>query len=259
MTTTATAIPSTATATPSRTMPDPPLRPPGADSDTGVEPRRLVRVMLVDDHPAVRAGVEGVLEDERHIMLVASLATAREALAAADTAAVDVAIVDYELGGQNGLTLARALSKRPRAPRVLIYTAYADVKMALAAIVAGADGLLSKASFGDELRHAIRMLARGRRHFPAISRPSAEGVLAQLELRDQAIVGMLIHGLDAQNITQTLRISEAELDARRWAVLQTLTAPPPTSDPGLPRRRHAVLDYDRPLRHRAVTAQEDEW
>jgi DNA-binding NarL/FixJ family response regulator len=83
------------------------------------------------------------------MILVASTATASEALALADVSPVHVAIVDYELAGQNGLTLARTLSKLTQAPRILIYTAYADATMTLAAIVAGADGLLSKASFGE--------------------------------------------------------------------------------------------------------------
>jgi DNA-binding NarL/FixJ family response regulator len=231
---------------------DPPsqMRGVAVDPDAADLHRELIRVLLVDDHPAVRLGVKRVLEDEYDMILVASTATASEALALADVSPVHVAIVDYELAGQNGLTLARTLSKLTHAPRILIYTAYADATMTLAAIVAGADGLLSKASFGDELCHVVRALADGRRHFPTIARPVANGVLARLEPCEQSITGMLIQGLDSGTITQTLGISAAELDVRRWAILRALTAQP-SSDLGLPAPKHALLNYDRLLRQPA--------
>ena len=243
----------TAPAPPSQSMIDARERPQGArDRDPVTSVEGLVRVLLVDDHPAVRFGIKRVLEDEYDIMLVASTATAREALTMANASPVDVAVVDFELGGENGLTLARTLSKLPDAPRILIYTAYADVAMTLGAIVAGADGLLSKASFGDELCHVIRTLARGRRHFPAVTRPVAESALARLNQCEQAITGMLIHGLDPTTIAQTLNITDAELDAQRWSILKALTAQP-SGDAGLlpSPQRHTLLDYDRPLRQRA--------
>jgi DNA-binding NarL/FixJ family response regulator len=245
-------VPGAATPTSSQTTLDSPSYARGVAVNAGarVPQRELIRVLLVDDHPAVRLGVKRVLEDEYNIMLVASTATAREALAVADISPVQVAIVDYELAGQNGLTLARTLSKLRRPPRVLIYTAYADATMTLAAIVAGADGLLSKASFGDELCHVIRTLADGRRHFPTIARPVADGVLARLEPREQSITGMLIQGLDSATIAQTLSISAADLDARRWAILRALTAQP-SRDLGLPAPKRTLLNYDRLLRQPA--------
>jgi DNA-binding NarL/FixJ family response regulator len=239
----------TATSTSIQATPDPPSQMRGVAVHADAEDlrRELIRVLLVDDHPAVRLGVKRVLEDEYDMILVAGTATASEALAVADVSPVHVAIVDYELAGQNGLTLARTLSKLRRAPRTLIYTAYADATMTLAAIVAGADGLLSKASFGDELCHVVRALANGRRHFPTIARPVADGVLARLEPCEQSITGMLIQGLDSRAITQTLGIGAAELDARRWAILRALTTQP-SSDFGLPAPKHTLLNYDKLLR-----------
>lgn len=231
---------------------DPPSQMRGVVVDPEVEAlyREPIRVLLVDDHPAVRLGVKRVLEDEDDMILVAGTATASEALALADVSLIDVAIVDYELAGQNGLTLARTLSKLTKAPRILIYTAYGDVTMTLAAIVAGADGLLSKASFGDELCHIVRALAGGRRHFPPVERPMADGVLARLEPCEQSITGMLIQDLDSGTITQTLGISAAELDARRWAILRALTAQPP-ADLRLPAPKRGPLNHDRLLRQPA--------
>jgi DNA-binding NarL/FixJ family response regulator len=251
----------TMTSTATSTSAQPPLDPPSyatgvaVDTDADMSPRELIRVLLVDDHPAVRLGVKRVLDDEYDMVLVAGTATACEALAVADISPIHVAIVDYELAGQNGLTLARSLSELGLAPRILIYTDYADATMTIAAIVAGADGLLSKASFGDELCHVVRALADGRRHFPTIARPVADGVLARLEPREQSITGMLIQGLDSATIEQTLDIDATELDARRWAILRALTAQP-SSDLGLPAPKHTLLDYDRLLRQPAKPLRE---
>ena len=130
---------STATSTSIQATPDPSSQMSGIAVHADAEDlyRELIRVLLVDDHPAVRLGVKRVLEDEYDMILVAGTATASEALAVADVSPVHVAIVDYELAGQNGLTLARTLSKLRRAPRILIYTAYADATMTLAALELG--------------------------------------------------------------------------------------------------------------------------
>jgi DNA-binding NarL/FixJ family response regulator len=230
-----------------------PVAPAAIPSGSGASPKRIVRVLLVDDHPAVRAGVASLLEEERQIVLAAAVESATEALAAAAEHTPEVAVVDYELHGENGLSLARRLLALPDPPRILIYTGYADTPMAVAAIVAGADGLLSKASFGDELCHAIRMLARGHGHFPAIPRAHAAGVLRELEATDQAIAGMLIHGLDAPTIAGTLGISQSQLASRRIAILEALTAPAAGAR-RLPRPRRGPLDHDGLLRGPAGAA-----
>jgi DNA-binding NarL/FixJ family response regulator len=193
-----------------------------------------IRVLVVDDHAAVRMGLGGLLEDHLDVELVATAASAREALADAARVAPDVAVVDYHLDDSDGLTLCRALKRLPRPPRVLVYSAYADGALAAAAVVAGADGVVSKGTLGEEVVRTIRVLAHGRRAIPPIPRAVQRSLRARLEPTDQAILGMLLQGIAPSEIADVLSISPSRLESRRAAMLRTLAAIDPNATPAEP-------------------------
>src|SRR4051812_13326314 len=86
-----------------------------------------IRVLAVDDHAAVRLGVQRLLDSRTDLDLTAVVASGREAIAEIAARPVDVAVLDYQLGGgQDGLSLAQTLKSLGAPPRVLIYSAYAD-------------------------------------------------------------------------------------------------------------------------------------
>src|SRR5436309_16107498 len=89
-------------------------------------PGEPTRLLVVDDHAAVRAGLRDMLTDEPDFDVAAAVATAEEGLSVAERQVIDVAVVDYQLGGRTGLWLSRKLKRLRRAPSVLIYSAYAD-------------------------------------------------------------------------------------------------------------------------------------
>jgi len=188
-------------------------------------------VLVVDDHPAVRMGLGGLLEDHEDVEVVATAASAREALADATRVAPEVAVVDYHLGDGDGLTLCRAVKRLPRPPRVLVYSAYADGPLTAAAVVAGADGVVSKGSLGEEVVRTIRVLAHGRRAIPPIPRAVQRSIRARLEPTDQAILGMLVQSIAPAEIAEVLGISPSRLESRRTAMLRAMTtiAPGPSS------------------------------
>jgi DNA-binding NarL/FixJ family response regulator len=181
-----------------------------------------IRVLVVDDHTAVRMGLGGLLEDHEDMEVVATAASAREALADAARVAPEVAVVDYHLGDSDGLTLCRALKRLPRPPRVLVYSAYADGALTAAAVVAGADAVTSKGSLGEEVVRTIRVLAHGRRAIPPISRAVQRSLRTRLEPTDQAILGMLLQGIAPAEIADVLSISPSRLESRRTAMLRAL-------------------------------------
>jgi DNA-binding NarL/FixJ family response regulator len=193
-----------------------------------------IRVLVVDDHAAVRMGLGGLLEDHLDVELVATAASAREALADAARVAPDVAVVDYHLDDSDGLTLCRALKRLPRPPRVLVYSAYADGALAAAAVVAGADGVVSKGTLGEEVVRTIRVLAHGRRAIPPIPRAVQRSLRARLEPTDQAILGMLLQGIAPSEIADVLSISPSRLESRRAAMLRTLAAIDTNATPAEP-------------------------
>jgi DNA-binding NarL/FixJ family response regulator len=216
------------------------LLPPHAGTADGTAP---IHVLLVDDHPAVRHGIRQLIAEEPDMVLIAEHTNA-----SGDTSAVarwaDVAVIDYHLGDRDGLWLTRQIKQRSEAPPVLIYSAFADTALAVAAIAAGADGLLPKATLGEELTIAVRRLVHGRQYFPAIPAPIAAALSVHLEPRDQAILSMLIHGVRAGEIASRVGITRGELEARRQLIVHAI-AP---KGAGVPAGSGVVLDYDRARR-----------
>jgi DNA-binding NarL/FixJ family response regulator len=216
--------------------------PPLSETSQGAAP---IHVLLVDDHPAVRHGVRQLIADQPDMVMIAEHGSASR-----DTSEVarwaDVAVIDYHLGDRDGLWLTRQIKQRPDAPPVLIYSAFADTALAVAAIVAGADGLLPKATLGEELTIAVRRLVHGRQYFPAIPTSIAAALSARLAPHDQAILSMLIHGVGAGEIAARLGMTPGELEARRQLIVRAIA--PKGSRAGVPSGSGMVLDYDRPLR-----------
>jgi DNA-binding NarL/FixJ family response regulator len=187
--------------------------------------REPTRLLVVDDHAAVRAGVRDMLADEPDFDVVAAVATAEDGLSVAERELIDLAVVDYQLGGRTGLWLSRKLKRLRQPPGVVIYSAYADDVLSAAAVVAEADGIVSKSGLGSELCDAIRAVARGGHRLRPVPPWLSEGLRHRLGHEEQAIFGLLLAGIPRDEIAETLGISTDGLDARLWAMLRTLEAP----------------------------------
>jgi DNA-binding NarL/FixJ family response regulator len=213
------------------------------EAEHGPRPRpALIRVLVVDDHPAVRIGLRELLEADGHFLIVDAVGSAEVAMTVAEREWIDVAVVDYHLGGRNGLWLSRKLKRLPHPPRVVIYSAYYDGLLAAAAVVAEADGLISKGSLGSELTAAIARVARGHLVLPSIPPHLADMLRRQLDQAEQAIFGMLLAGIPPQEIASTLNMSSGALESRQWAMLRKLEngqlgSTAPKSPSGAERRR----------------------
>ncbi|MGZ4169476.1 MAG: response regulator [Solirubrobacteraceae bacterium] len=180
------------------------------------------RCLLVDDHPAVLAGLRGLLSSEPDFDVVDALDSAEAAADVAEQMPVDVAIVDYQLPGHSGLWLSRRLKRLPEPPAVLIYSAFSDYMLAAACVVAEADGLLSKSALGSDLYVAIRRAAMGMSRLPPVPPTLAEGLRRRFESMEQAIFGLLMAGISREEIGRTLHIDIGELETRQWTMLRKL-------------------------------------
>jgi len=196
--------------------------------------RRQIRLMVVDDHPAVRLGLVQLLEGQREFSVEAVCIDAEGAVAQAELLGIDVAVVDYHLGGRNGLWACGRLKQLAEPPRVIIYSAFANDHLATCGVLAGADGVLNKGGLGSELCDAVRSVARGRLVLPRVSRPLADMLRRRLNDTEQPIFGMLMAGIPRSEIGRTLRMSARELSSREAAMLRKVEVLP--GEASAPRR-----------------------
>jgi two-component system, NarL family, response regulator DevR len=183
--------------------------------------------MLVDDHPAVRRALRGLLEEEDDLQVVATLDSAEEALAVARRTPLQVAVVDYQLAGRrSGLWLSRELKRLPNPPRVLLYTAYCDGLLAAASVAALADGILSKGGPGSDLADAIRAVTRRRIPPPVSSAQLSATLRARLSEQERVMFGMLLAGLALDELAEVLDRTPAWVDAQLWTIIGKLEPAP---------------------------------
>lgn len=130
----------------------------------------MIKLMLIDDHPVVRAGLRAILESFADISVVAEGADGTAALADHRPDGVDVVVMDLQMRGMGGLEATRALAEEAQqtgsAPPVLILTTYDSQADILAAVSAGAVGYLLKDAAEDRLHEAVQAAARGDHAFP---------------------------------------------------------------------------------------------
>ena len=123
----------------------------------------MIRCLVVDDHPVLRAGLEAVLRAEPGFACVGVAPDGAELRRVLPRTRPDVVILDRRLGDEDGLALCRELRDDPAAPEVVIYTADAvDADLEAIAREAGACRVVEKARAIDELFDAVRLAARGR-------------------------------------------------------------------------------------------------
>jgi len=181
-----------------------------------------IRCLVVDDHPAILAGLRGLLASEPDFEVVDGVDSAEAAAEVAEQVRLDVAIVDYQLPGHSGLWLSRKLKRLPEPPAVLIYSAFSDYLLAAACVVAEADGLLSKAALGSDLYTAIRRAATGMSRLPPVPATLADRLRRRFDSLEQAIFGLLLAGIGRDEIARTLHVDAGELETRQWTMLRKL-------------------------------------
>jgi DNA-binding NarL/FixJ family response regulator len=185
----------------------------------------MIRIALLDDHPAVLTGLQRLLEPA-HDMLVLAAAADEVALARAlDGIRADVLILDYDPAQGDALALCRRVKARAgTAPRVVIYTAHLSPALTIAARAAQADGLLDKAAPAHSLLDAIRRIAGGETVIPTVTRADFEAAVERLDDRDLPIFAMLLDGAPVPAIAEGMRTDEREAAWRAQKVVGRLTA-----------------------------------
>ena len=171
-------------------------------------------VLLVDDHALIREGLRRALEQTEDLEVVAEAASIEEALALERASSPAVAVVDVNLGGENGIDLVRALRSHRPEMGLVVLTVYDGDEHLFAALEAGASAFVLKSAPADEVVAAARQAVRSPGSFTAAGLAAAmrrrmQTVPVQLTAREQEILHLLRDGLPVAEVAARLYISSS--------------------------------------------------
>lgn len=191
------------------------------------------RILLVDDHTLVRAGIRALLEKLPGVSVVGEAADGREALALLPQARPDVLLTDIAMQGLGGLALAAQVARAQPGLKVLILSMHANEEYVMQALQAGVAGYLLKDAAGTELELALAAVARGEVYLsPVISRRVLDAYLARttggtapsdpLTPRQRETLRLIAEGKNTKQIADELGLSVKTVETHRGELMRRL-------------------------------------
>lgn len=180
---------------------------------------KRLRILIADDHPVYRQGLERAVRERAELELIASCGDGRDALEQITADEPDVAIIDVRMPGLDGLKILGAVKRDNLRTKVILLTGYEDSASAYRALAAGAAGYVSKTSDTMELCDSVVAAARGE---TVIAPQFAAGIANEIQLRETderpalteregEVLRLLAEGRTAQKIGDELHLSEATI------------------------------------------------
>ncbi len=196
------------------------------------EPR--TRILLADDHALVRRGLRLILDAEPDLRVTAEASNGEEAVVAAMTGEIDLAILDIAMPRMTGIQAAREIARVAPDVRILILSMYDNEQYFFEALKAGASGYVLKSVADQDLIDACRAAMRGEsflypgavtaliRDFLQRERQGDRMPSSILTPREEQIVKLIAEGNTAKEIGEILTISVKTVDRHRANILQKL-------------------------------------
>ncbi|HYC33766.1 MAG TPA: response regulator transcription factor [Gemmatimonadales bacterium] len=173
-----------------------------------------IRIVIADDHPIFRAGLQGLLSAQEDFQVVGEAANGREAVSVVRHTKPDVLLVDLQMPELDGVHAIRDIKSATPGTRILVLTTYDSDGDILRAVEAGATGYLLKDTPREELFKAIRATARGESVLSPVVASKLVGrargpVEKSLSARELEVLTLVARGVSNKIIGKELRISEA--------------------------------------------------
>ncbi len=175
-----------------------------------------IRVLLIDDHPVVRAGIRMLLEQDPGIEVVGEVDNGNKAVQLVESLKPDVLLLDMEMPGKNGVQVAQELKNAKTKVQILGLSAYDDEEYISGLLSSGAAGYLTKDEALDKIVEAVHGVARGEKGW--FSRRAVIQMVAQarkekedvynLTPREEEVLRTLTRGLTNKQIAIELGISQ---------------------------------------------------
>jgi DNA-binding NarL/FixJ family response regulator len=183
-----------------------------------------IRIIVVDDHPLVRAGLASLLAVDDELEVIAEAGGGPEAVVLVDDLVPDVVLMDLSMPAGDGIEATRAITTAHPHVRVAMLTTFTDRERVAAALDAGASGYLLKDAEAGELIRAVHDVARGERSFaPGLAAQADEpDPLTRLRPREREVLDLVCEGLPNKRIARQLGISEKTVKAHLTRVYEAL-------------------------------------
>jgi DNA-binding NarL/FixJ family response regulator len=194
----------------------------------------VIRVLLVDDHAILRAGLRALLSAYSDLKVVGEAANGVEALARVAELTPDVVTMDIAMPGVNGLVATRQILQAHPKTKILILTQYDNKEYVLPLMKIGAAGYVLKQAVDTDLVTAIRAVARGESFLhPSVAKVVLDAYLqdstagsddpySQLTEREREVLILVAQGHSTREIAETLHISPNTVDVHRAHLMRKL-------------------------------------
>lgn len=191
-----------------------------------------IRVLLADDHPVVRKGLQSCLARQETLKVVGEAADGDEALVKALELLPDVVLLDISMPRRDGLAVTAALRKEAPQIKVLILSVHNNKEYIFRIIQAGAHGYVSKEAAPEELLRAIESVCRGESFFsPEIAKAALNQLVnnggkrepfAQLTGREREVLVLIAQGQSNKEIASNLGIGVRTIETHRERIMRRL-------------------------------------
>jgi len=190
-----------------------------------------VRVLVVDDHEVVRAGICRLLDAEPDLDVVGQSGSGRQGVALCREHGPDVLVLDYRLPDLDGLEATRQVVELGGSTHVLILTMHANEEYATRVIQAGAAGFVAKVAPANDLLTAVRKVASGGvyvspeimdKMVARMGQPVTEAPEMALSNRELQVLTRLARGMKTREVAEALYLSASTVETYRGRILEKL-------------------------------------
>lgn len=193
---------------------------------------KIIRVLLVDDHPVVRRGLSSCLSLHGHIMIVGEASDGREALKKAKELVPDIILMDIDMPQINGLSATEMMRRENPNLKVLILSMHHHTEYVLRILQSGARGYVLKDASPDELLRAIETVHSGQSFFSSevarvalnqfVHGPGEGPQPTQLSNREREVLVAIAEGLSNKEIACRLGVGVRTVETHRERIMRKL-------------------------------------